>query len=92
MKQCESVIEGHQCIYVDGHRREHYAPQDGRDHSEEIRVRMLSDKCEELTERIRAFETATLELRRAWIATPSIDVKLEALACSKLFALVEGAK
>ena len=47
-KQCPSTIDGRQCIYVEGHGAEHYAPQDGLDHSDEIRVRLLHDNCDRL--------------------------------------------
>ena len=46
--QCTYIIDSYQCIYVEGHSGEHYAPQDGNDHSDEIRVKVLHDNCNRL--------------------------------------------
>jgi hypothetical protein len=44
--QCDG-LEG-KCIFVKGHGGDHFAPDDGKDHSDDIRMRILRDS---LTER-----------------------------------------
>ncbi len=36
------------CVFVKGHGGDHFTPEDGRDHSDEIRLRILRDKIADL--------------------------------------------
>jgi hypothetical protein len=45
-EQCLTHLDGFRCIYVAGHGGDHNAPQDGADHSDEIRIRVLQDRLE----------------------------------------------
>ncbi len=42
------------CIYVQGHGGDHFAPEDGRDHSDEIRLRILHDRVANLEAELNA--------------------------------------
>jgi hypothetical protein len=48
------TLQGHQCIYPVGHSGSHYAPTDGLDHSDDIRIKVLSDALAEAEARHRA--------------------------------------
>ncbi len=52
------------CIFVKGHGGEHFVPEDGQDHSDEIRLRILRDKVAELKaelEHVRSESRAALK-------------------------------
>lgn len=69
------MIGGWQCIYPINHHGEHYAPGDGRDHSDEIRVKVLSDALNEarvgverkIVEAVDAERTAILETVKSYM-------------------------
>ena len=78
MSQCETMmLQGHQCIYPVGHSGEHYAPMDGLDHSDDIRIKVLRDAVAELEARITTVRRDTalrcrdiaLESGNAWSAS-----------------------
>src|SRR5580692_2918079 len=55
MIQCKTMtLQGHQCIYPVGHSGSHYAPTDGLDHSDDIRIKVLRDALAEAEARHRA--------------------------------------
>ena len=56
--QCDFKIDGRQCIYVAGHSREHYAPEDSFDHSDEIRLRVLRDSNDRMALQLAAYRKA----------------------------------
>ncbi len=49
------------CIFYEGHGGEHFIAQDGRDQSDEIRLRILRDKVAELKATVAALRAALLE-------------------------------
>ncbi len=49
------------CIFYEGHGGEHFIAQDGKDQSDEIRLRILRDKVAELKATVAALRAALLE-------------------------------
>lgn len=48
MSQCPNFVDGRQCILNADHGEECYSPNDGLDHSDEIRIRLLRDRCRQM--------------------------------------------
>lgn len=47
-KQCSHIRDKWQCVYQSGHGGGHFIPEDGFDHSDEIRIRVILDREEKL--------------------------------------------
>jgi len=52
------------CVYVKGHGGEHLPPEGNRDMSDEIRLRVLRDRCERLREMPEAMSQLLDEVER----------------------------
>src|ERR1017187_4373446 len=63
--QCTVTIDGDRCIYASGHGCDHYAPHDGLDHSDEIRVQVLHDNCDRLKAENATLRKVLTSVRRS---------------------------
>src|SRR5258706_13170318 len=78
MNQCTAIFDGNQCIYANGHGGDNYAPQDGQDHSDEIRIRLLRDERDKLMQRVLELEDSYKKTRLKCIETQVERDKLAA--------------